>query len=459
MTVLSPPGVVADVPVAGPRHRLFLLVLVPAAALRVLIMLAYDSAQVYWYDSFEYLDMAVHPRPGEQFHPAGYSWFLWLLRPFHSVQVIAGIQHALGLGVAVLIYLLLRRYAVPAWGATLACVPVLFDPAFLRQEHAILSDLQVYALLLAALAVLMWHERVTARAAAVSALLVALAGLTRTAAAPLLVLVVGYLLVRRAGWRPVAVAVAAGALPLVAYAGWFQAAYGRFTLTGADGVSLWARTMTFADCRVIEPPRDLARLCPNGTRLDAASEYVWDAHASINLMPGGRYAANALAKRFAVAAILAQPLDYLRNVAADTSLAFTWIPVAHPRRVSSGLSFPHVSMTLPAGQPLIDKVKAEYDPDIHGLTSVEPYGTVLSAYTYPWVLHAPVFGLILLAGGVGGLWRDRRALLPWAFSVALLVGPVAVLDFDQRYVTPAIPFACIAAAMALRTRTHGRNVP
>ncbi|NUR89027.1 MAG: hypothetical protein HOY71_33510 [Nonomuraea sp.] len=431
---------------------LFPAALALAAALRVLMTLSYDSARLYWYDSFEYLDLASHLRPGEAFHPTGYAWFLWLLRPFHSVALVSAIQHLLGLGVGVLVYLLLRRHAVPAWGATLAAVPALFDPAFLRQEHAVLSDLQVYALLMGALAVLMWRPRISAPAAALAGLLVALAGLTRTAAAPVLLLVVVFLLVRRAGWRVVAAAATAGLIPLVAYAGWFQQVHGRFGLSAADGVSLWARTMTFADCRTIQPPAELRPLCPNGTVADAASEYVWAPGASINVLPGGRFAHNDQARAFALRAIAAQPLDYLAAVAGDTALAFSWTPVAHPRRVSSGLAFQRGTWALP-DQPLVSRVRAEYDPSIGAMSSVEPYATVLSLYTYPWIVHGPLLALILAAG----LWR-RAALLPWGIAIVLLVGPVAALDFDQRYVTPAIPFACVAAALAVTGLTKARNL-
>lgn len=434
-------------------HRVFGGVLVLAAALRVLVMLGYDTAQLYWYDSFTYLDTAVHLRPQGAFHPAGYSWFLWALRPFHSVELVAGIQHAMGLGVAVMLYVLLRRWSLPGWAATVATVPVLFDPSFVRLEHAVLSDLQVIFLVTAALLALLWRPtgQLSTRAAVAAGLLLALAGLTRTAAVPLLGLAALFLLARRTPWRRVVAFVLAGGLPLLAYAGWYAQHHGRFALSGSDGVALWARTMTFADCSRIQPPPDLAPLCPNGTVLDAASEYVWAPGSSLNRLPGDRFAHNDRARSFAVAAIAAQPFDYLREVVEDTSLAFTWQPVAHPKRVSAHTTFPRGSWPLPEQHALIGKVRGEYDSDIRGMRSVEPFASVLAAYPYPWLLHGPVFGVLLVAGGVGALRRGRRvALLPWSFAMFLLVAPVAALDFDHRYVLPAIPVACVAAALALR---------
>ncbi|XVQ81968.1 phospholipid carrier-dependent glycosyltransferase [Microbispora siamensis] len=429
-------------------HGLFAAVLAVAAALRVVVMLAYDTAQLYWYDSFTYLDTAVHLKPGGAFHPAGYSFFLRLLWPFHSVQLVAGVQHAMGLGIAVMIYALLRRHGLPAWGATLATLPVLFDPAFVRLEHAVLSDTQLIFLIVAALTVVMWRAKPSVRAAAVAGALLALAGLTRTAAVPLLGLVLLYLVVRRAGVRQVAALALAGALPLAAYAGWYQAHHGRFALSGSDGVALWARTMTFADCAVIRPPADEAKLCPNGTVVDAASEYVWAPGASLNLLPGDRFSHNDLARRFALRAIAAQPLDYLREVTRDASLAFAATPVRHPARVSPALSFPVGSWPLPSF-PLIETVRGDYDPAIRGMSSVEPYASVLGVYSYPGLLHGPLFGVALLLASVGAIGRRRAALLPWAAAAFLFLGPIAALDFDHRYMLPAVPVACMAATLGL----------
>ncbi|GAA4225540.1 hypothetical protein FHR32_002218 [Streptosporangium album] len=433
-------------------HRLFAVVLALAAALRVVTMLGYRPAQVYWYDSFTYLDTAVHLKPSAAFHPIGYPLLLRALWPFHSVEVIAGVQHAMGLGIGLMVYALLRRKSLPGWGASLAAAPVLFDASFLRLEHSVLSDTQFNLLIVAGLTVLMWSPELSTRAAAGAGLLFAMAALTRTIALPLLILVLVLLAVRRIGWRPLAAMTLAGTLPLVAYAGWYGQHHGRFALSGADGVALWARTMTFADCAVIRPTPEQAKLCPNGTVVDAASEYVWAPEASLNRLPGDRFSHNELARSFAISAIMAQPFDYLREVAKDTALTFAWTPVAHPKRVTPAFGFAHGSWPLPEF-PLIDTVKREYDPGIRGLYSVRPYADFLVAYQYPAYLRGPLIGVLLLLGAAGAVLRRRAVLLPWGVAAGLLVGPVAVLDFDHRYVLPVIPVACLAAALAVRELT------
>ncbi|MEU6716483.1 hypothetical protein ABZ897_33885 [Nonomuraea sp. NPDC046802] len=427
-------------------HRLFAVLLALAAALRLITMLGYRPANLYWYDSFTYLDTAVHLVPSASFHPIGYPLLLRVLWPFHSVELIVAVQHAMGLATGMMIYAVLRRRSLPGWAASLAAVPQLLDASFLRLEHGVLSDTQFIVLIVAGLSVLLWSPRLSGRAAAGAGLLFALAALTQTIALPLFVLVVLVLAVRRVGWRRLAAVTLAGTLPLAGYAAWYAQHHGRFALSGADGVALWARTMTFADCSLIQPPPDQARLCPNGTVVDAASEYVWAAGSSLNQLGGDRFAHNDLARAFAVNAILAQPLDYLREVVRDTAIGFSWTPIAHPARTTPAFGFALGRWPLPE-QPLIDKVTKEYDPDIGGLSSVSPWADFLIAYQYPAYLRRPLLGVILLLGAAGAVPRPRTALLPWVVAMGLLVGPVAVLDFDHRYLLPVIPVACLAAGL------------
>lgn len=438
-------------------HRLFTGVLAVAAALRALTMLGYRPARIYYDDSYSYMALALHPRPSDGFRNLGYPLLLWLLRPLHSVVAVVVVQHVMGLAIGTLVYALLRRRGLPAWGAALATVPVLFDGQMLQLEHAVLSDTLFILLVVAAVTALTWSSVPSARAAAAAGGLLAFATLTRTVGLPLLVLVLGLLAVRRAR-RPLAVAALTGLLPLALYAGWYRAEHGRFALSGADGVSLWARTMTFADCRVIDPPPSEAWLCPNGSRQDAASEYLRVPDSPINRRPGG-LAENDEARSFALRAIRSQPLGYLGSVGHDVSLAFHWTPARHPKRVTPAFGFKKGAWPPPDVPDWARRSLREYAPGTTGAyRSAEPYAAFLRAYQHPAYLRGPLLAAVLLAGAAG---LRRGALLPWAAAVTLLVAPVAVLDFDHRYVLPVVPLACVAAALAAagRTRATGRSGP
>jgi hypothetical protein len=65
-----------------------------------------------------------------------------------------------------------------------------------------------------------------------------------------------------------------------------------------------------------------------------------------------------------------------------------------------------------------------------------------------------VLGGVLLVGlyGVVVRWRTfgGPVVLPWLGAVGLLLAPAATAEFDYRYVLPAVPLACVAAAITLR---------
>ena len=104
------------------HHPVFAVALAAAVVPRLVAMLGYQPAILFRMDSFDYLWGALHLSPNV-INPSGYSIFLWPLHLFHSLALVAALQHLMGLGMAVMIYALLRRYGLPGWGATLAATP------------------------------------------------------------------------------------------------------------------------------------------------------------------------------------------------------------------------------------------------------------------------------------------------------------------------------------------------
>ena len=81
----------------------FIVALAAGAGLRVVAMLGYPGALWFAGDSYVYLGAALRPQPNLS-KTTGYSVFLHVLEPFHSLTLVAGLQHLVGLAVAVMIY-------------------------------------------------------------------------------------------------------------------------------------------------------------------------------------------------------------------------------------------------------------------------------------------------------------------------------------------------------------------
>src|SRR4029077_2434670 len=126
-------------------HRTFAALMLAGGLLRVVVQIAYWPA-VQFPDTGSYVYTAHHLAPGI-WHPVGYSVFL---RPFlwtHSVALVTVVQHLLGLGCAVLLYVLLRGLRVGGPLAALATTPFLLDPMQVYLEQYVLSDV-LFAFLL-----------------------------------------------------------------------------------------------------------------------------------------------------------------------------------------------------------------------------------------------------------------------------------------------------------------------
>jgi hypothetical protein len=446
------------------RHWLFGLVLVAALVLRILTALAFRPIMWFGGDSASYLATGLRLIP-DPARVGGYGFMLWILRPLHSLALVAAVQHLMGLAMGVLIYLLARRFGLPAWAATLATVPVLFDAYELQLESDALPDVPFAFLVVLALYLLLRSpgERRPARTTAAAFLLGVSAllwpvGLVLLGV--LLAVLLIALLIRRAGLVTVLAALLAGALPVAAYSAWFSIHRHQFSLTRSDGVYLWSRTMSFADCAVIRPPAAERPLCPPPGPRIAASLYIWNANSPVLAMPSGRFSArtNHLALRFALRAIAAQPGGYAAAVGHDFALSFFWDRPVHPdaaivdryQFADAATAWVPPTLWTPGGGTLAGDQAAYNNGRPAPTRVVQPYASWLVTYQRYVYLRGTLLGVILLAGLAGMVIRRRVSGpgLPWAFAVTILLVPPLVADLDLRYLVPAVPVARLAAALA-----------
>ncbi|MGH3321462.1 MAG: hypothetical protein ACRDN9_15070 [Streptosporangiaceae bacterium] len=445
------------------RHRTFLVVFLLAVILRCVVMLGYRG--VLWFpDSRAYLGVALRPQP-YPVREMGYAFFLRLLLPVHSFAAVAGVQHLMGLAVGVMVYALLRhRFALPGWGASLAAVPVLFDGQQLQLEHMLLSDTLFELLVVAAVVMVSWRSRPAIWQAAAGGGLVGLAATTRSVGLPLIAVLLVVLLMRRVGWRRFTAAGVLCLAPVVSYAVWYHGTWGRYALSNSGGLVLFARTAAFVDCTHLRLPPDERALCPRqppGHR-SASPNYLWHHHLTPALDTGPyrkfTVANNERAGEFAKRAIVAQPVDYLTTSLRGAGRTFEWPHGPYPNHFdATRYRFP--TSTKPPGH----EVKVRGGSVAHdarryahndGRTRVkEPYAGWLRAYQRYVFLPGTVLGVLLVIGATGLVIRWRRlggpVLLVWFTALALIVVPPFTASYSPRYVIPAVPLVCVAAAAAL----------
>ena len=453
------------------HNRLFIIVLIPAFLLRVDTELGYRW-QVWFNDSFQYLQNTVYLRL-DPTRVSGYSIFLKALEPLHSYAAVTILQHLMGMAVAVMIYALARhRFRTPAWLATLATLPVLFDGFGIELEHLIVSDIPFLFLLTAALTLVLWEPVPSTWRCLAACGLLGIAEVIRSVGLPLLAVFAVYMIIKRVRWWKVGASIAVCLVPVFGYAGWFYAEHGQFAMTDATGVFLYSRVMTFAECSKMHvPPSELA-LCtavPPDQR-PIAQAYIWSPLSPMDRFAPSKFSPvpNQLGESFAIQAIEAQPLGYAKAVFDDIWRVFRWKRSVFPNaQTYYEYVFGYQSVPIPAWNDSPDLGKypsyaAAYVQGNPRTQVVSPFAPIIRGYQrYVWV-PGTVYGVVLLIG-LGGMalaWRrlGGEAALPWVISVALITIPAATAEFDYRYVLVAVPFGTLAAAMAFSPGTAGGDL-
>jgi hypothetical protein len=455
-------------------HRLLVILAALSLIPRVLATLAFRPA-LLTSDSFLYMNEAAKGKLGV-IRPSGYSLLLDVLQPLpHTLLAITTVQHIMGIGIAVIVYAVLRYWGLPAWGACLAALPILFDPREIALESYILPDTLYNLMLVAATALLLTRRTPRLWQCAVAGFLIAYVSVLRGNGVPLAVIFAVFILIRRVGWQAVTATAVAFVVPFLTYVFAFNLQTGHFNITESEGLFLWSRTTSFANCAIIKPPKDLAPLCPNREKSVAPvgptpawsvnallnaptpADYLWapDAWWRHDKYPGFNNYNNKLATHFAIDAIEAQPLGYARVVARDVVLVFVQNDRPLTKSTMSFTVTPHLA-TLPS----------YYAADEHryaGIRSntylVQPFAYFLLLYQEPVYFTGPMFLAVMVTGLVGVIrkWRTpgrvgRIAALPWVLAAASIVLPAMLTQSLYRYTIVAIPLACIAAGMAFVKR-------
>jgi len=457
---------VASASAFAAAHPVFTGLFAGGLVLRVVTFFAYRPALIY-FDSTRYLDRAAELEPSP-LRPIGYPAFLKLLPTEWELAVVPGLQHLFGLALAVLIYVVLVRLDVPRTWSALATAPVLLDGYQLIIEQYILAEAMFELLLVGACVLLLWRRQPSLAMAAVAGLLLAAALLTRANAVIVIVPAVLALVFLRAHWtRPVALAVAF-AVPVFAYAAWYESENGYFGLNGYGGQFLYARVAQFADCDGLDVPERERVLCEDTPPEERPTidQYMWDNEISplyeVELEPGERRA--EVGGEFARRVIRHQPLDYAETVAEDFFFGF-W-----PWKKRRDRDLPVSRWQFQEHYPVFR------EPDTTEILRADGYESGVADSTLAPFLRdyqrfvftpGPLLFLALVVGILGavGVGRARRSglrtatFLFAATALAVYLPSVAVSQFSWRYQLPLLVLLPPAGALGLAALTRQTTQP
>jgi hypothetical protein len=250
------------------RHWVLALLIAGGLVLRVVTQFAYEPALLF-IDSKKYLfGTDFSASSWGSFDPIGYT--LLVLKPvlmFGNLGLVALLQHVLGLGMAVALYVLMLRRGVTRWLAALAVAPVLLDAYQLNAEQTIMPDVLFEALLVAGIVLLLWQPRPSLAFVILAGLALGTSAPVRQVGEALILPALVYVLAVARDWRTrlahgVVLAVCF-ALPVVGYMGYSKVVlhYG-FQMSNMGDAYLYGRAAHAADCATLKVPLDEQLLCP-----------------------------------------------------------------------------------------------------------------------------------------------------------------------------------------------------
>jgi hypothetical protein len=464
------------------RNWLAVALLAAGLVLRVLAELAYRPA-LFYIDTTRYVYNTA-----EGMDPLGYKGLLRAILLVGNFDVVAGVQHLLGLAMAVVIYLLLRRRGATRWLAALAMAPVLLDAYQLQIEQTIMPVTLFEALIVAGLAIVLWQPVAGwRRAAAAGAVLGTSATVAQVGEALLLPAVI-YLLaaVKGAGeagggWRRAAgragVLCAAFALPIVAYSAGSYLLTGNFFLSHSGVTSLYGRAAAAADCATLRLPPAEQGMCPTPAQQANGPDWLEHGQASpirvyYAWLPRGQV--DSLISDFNHRVLTQQPLRLVGAYARDTVKLF-----ALTRDGNAGdtiIARWQFQTQFPYYPPYASEAAVKAAAGQYGGGAPAVWRPV-AAFLRSYQLHGgytpgPLYALLTLAGLAGSLALLRRRAAPGTRRLAhacllLFTAGACVLlvsdafEYSWRYQLPALVTLAPAGALGMSViiRSIRRTLP
>jgi hypothetical protein len=493
-------------PALARQHWLFTVLLTLGLVLRILTQIAYRPALLY-IDSTKYLLGAY---PGGD--PPGYQLALKPAVALFDLSVIPAIQHLLGLGMAVALYLVLLRRGVPRWLSALATAPVLLDAYQLQIEQNVMPDVMFEALIVTGLAALLWRTRPSRWLIVVGGLALGASATARQIGEIFILPAVCYVLIGTPAWRlrlkRGALLCLAFALPILGASYWNYAnpQLHTFSLAPYASGSIYGRMAEAANCATLRLPAYERPLCPDATQKLLLGPDGLD-HNAKSPIKGAWIPSLSTADRLALMQICRksvpikvgtevryrdvpivcgqltsdfdrrvlkqQPLNVLASIGKDTLKLFA------PRRTTS-IGDPSIARWqfqtfYPQYPPY---VVISHGTFVFGTFNTEGIGEQigtgggspavikpLASFLRAYQLHGgytpgPLFAFALVAGLAGSLAALRRRASPPQRAAALacalffVTGVAALLssgifEFNWRYQLPALITLPPAAALAI----------
>lgn len=473
------------------QHWLASILITCGVVLRALTEMAYHPAIIY-IDTLKYLYDAW---PGAD--PVGYKIPLKLILAVGDLGTVEFVQHLLGLGIAVTIYLVMIRRGVPRWLAALAIAPVLLDAYQLNVEAMIMPDIWFEIFIVAGLAVLLWKQELSLRNALIAgALLGASVGIHQVGE----ILIVPALVVVAAmggGWRKFAQrAIAVTCAFVLAVLFYLSAALqltGHFWISRSSASLTYGRMAAVADCATLRLPAVERPLCPSKKQQARGPDWLDHSIYSPLRLYTERLPLALQADRgqfvvdFNRAVERQQPLRVISGILRDSVKLFALTrhtdpgdtPLSRWQFKSTfptqgytpwiSVKGPHNTIYVDPGT-LASPAPQQLNPAYGGAAEVNtPIATFLRGYQLGGgYTPGPLYALCVIAGLIGSVLAfRRRKISPAAHEMAIacagffvagafVLGVSDVFEFTWRYQLPALvtlpPAGALGIAVLLAAR-------